>query len=86
MGSKTRDIAITFISCSAVRTCLGHIRECPPPPGPSWQTVYGEGKRGMKARENAIGRGKHEKGAQKRATCFALLQNKLKNDVARFTT
>ena len=39
-------------------------------------------KRGMKARENAIGRGKHEKGAQKRATCFALLQNKLKNDVA----
>ena len=40
----------------------------------------------MKARENAIGREKREEGVQKRVTCIALLQNKLKNDVARFTS
>ena len=47
-------------------------------PGPSWQTVDGKEKKGMKARENAIGRGKREKDAQKRANCIALLQNKLR--------
>ena len=70
--------------CSAAHTCLGHIRVCSP--GPSGQTFDRKGKRGMKARENAIGMGTSENGAQKRATCIALMQNKLKKDVARFTS
>ena len=36
----------------------------------------------MKASENAIGRGTRANGAQKCATCFELMQNKLINDVA----
>ena len=90
MGGKTRNIA--------VQLKLNYVTHAPfssthlsrayksVPPRCFKQTFYRKGKRGMKASENAIGRGTSESGTQKRATSFELMQNKLINDVARFTS
>ena len=58
---STQD-TVTHALFSCTHLSRADIRVCPP--GPSWQTFDRKGKRGMKAREDAIGRGTRGNGAQ----------------------